>query len=397
MNEAEAMSPIRSVTHARLRDSLAFCEKSAKTPMIWGAPGIGKTVVVHDYGKGRARDLQREFKIWHQLTPGEKMELFVNPEVREKTYFIYDNRAASNDTTDDKGIPNITNGNYLEWLPNMAYLIFSMPETRGILFNDELTLAPTLVQNSMYKMVHDHAVGDISFNPYIFIVCAGNRMQDKAFVQETPLPLRTRMIHFWLVEATPKAQQEYFVEIGIDRRIIGFFGAHPNLYFHYKDGSEEFTACTPRTIEFFSELLQDNNLSYPEHDEAIMDLACGALSSYVGHMFVKFLKHTREINLDKYLKHPEKVSELTSLDEQYGLLMLLADRFKRTEEEHADGFLKSVMGIFEHLHEEIGTLMLRMIKKENVKKFIDSARTVPEIVKVMQRISPIVVADRKVV
>ena len=393
MNETEVVSSIRSVTHARLMDNLAFCEKSHKTPMILGAPGIGKTVVVHDYGKARAKELGREFKIWHQLTGGEKISLFTDPEAREKTYLIYDNRAASNDTTDDKGIPNIANGEYLEWLPNMAYLVLSMPETRGILFNDELTLAPTLVQNSMYKMVHDHAVGDISFNPHIFIVCAGNRVQDKAFVQETPLPLKTRMIHFWLVEATPEAQQEYFVEIGIDKRVVGFFGAHPNLYFHYKDKSEEFTACTPRTIEFLSELLQDNDLKYPEDKEAITDLACGAISSYVGYMFVKFLQHTRKIDLDKYMNHPEMVSELTSLDEQYGLLVLLADRFKRVEK--ADEFLKSVMKIFVNLQEEIGTLMLRMIKKENAEKFIDAARTVPEVIEIMRYISPIVIANRK--
>lgn len=394
MNENEILSPIKNVTHKQLHDSLTYCDVAGMVPMIWGAPGIGKTDVVHAWAEVKAEDIDREVVTWHKLSRAQKNKLYEDPEERKKVYIIYDNRAASNDSTDDKGIPNITNPKYLVWVQNQAYNVFTFKETCGLLFNDELTLAPTLVQNSMYKMVHDKAVGDISFNNNIFVVCAGNRVQDRAFVQETPLPLRTRMIHFWLTQATAEAQQEYFMEIGIDSRLVAFFGAHPNLYFHYKDGSEEFTACTPRTIEFLSDILKKNNLNFSDHKDAISILACGAISSYVGNMFTKFLQHTRDINLDKYLHNPKLVYELTSLDEQYGLITLLVHRF--TETKDPDGLLKSSMGIFSHLNEETGTLMLRMIKNEDAKKFRDSARKIPEVVDIMRKISPIVVKNRKV-
>ena len=394
MTENELMSPIKSVTHKQLHENLTYCEVARMVPMIWGAPGIGKTDVVHDWAEDKSYSLGIKKVTWHKLSRAEKNKLYEDPEERKKVYIVYDNRAASNDSTDDKGIPNITNPDYLVWVQNQAYNIFSFPETRGLLFNDELTLAPTLVQNSMYKMVHDKAVGDISFNSNIFVVCAGNRIQDRAFVQETPLPLKTRMIHFWLVQATPEAQREYFMKIGLDSRVIGFFAAHPNLYFHYKDGSEEFTACTPRTIEFLSDLLKKNNLNFGDHKDAITILACGAVSSYVGNMFAKFLQHTRTIKLDKYLRNPEMVHELDSLDEQYGLITLLVHRFANTTD--TDKLLKTIMKIFSNLNEEIGTLMLRMVKNEAPKKFRNSARKIEEVVDIMRQISPIVVKNRKV-
>lgn len=379
-------------SHDQLSESLRRCESGGKVPMIWGAPGIGKTDVVHKYGMTRAEEEKREFKVWHRLSGGEKMELFKNPEARKKTYLVYDNRAASNDTTDDKGIPNISNGEFLEWLPNMAYLIFAMEESMGLLFNDELTLAPTLVQNSMYKMVHDHAVGDIAFNPNIFVVCAGNRVQDQAFVQETPLPLRTRMIHFWLVPAKDKDQIDYFMKIGVDHRLIAFFSSNPDKIFYKPEGSDEFTACTPRCIENCSHVIK--GLDYQRDRKLLELMVCGSLSTLVGKLFMNFMKHTRSIDLDKYLKKPSLVANLRGdLDSIYGLITLVIHRFSSNHKSEYDIFDPSIE-IFDELREcgeeETGILMLRMMKDAHLDRFKKGLKGNAKAVKALQKIAPIV-------
>ena len=88
------------------------------------------------------------------------------------------------------------------------------------------------------------------------------------------------------------------------------------------------------------------------------------------------------------------VHELDSLDEQYGLITLLVHRFANTTD--TDKLLKTIMKIFSNLNEEIGTLMLRMVKNEAPKKFRNSARKIEEVVDIMRQISPIVVKNRKV-
>lgn len=377
--------------HEQLIDFIRACEGARKTGMVWGAPGIGKTEVIHSYAAMRASELGRELKLWHRLRPNEKMTLFTDPEARKATYLVYDNRAASNDSTDDKGIPNIGNGMYLEWLPNQAYKIFEMEETEGMLFNDELTLAPTLVQNAMYKMVHDHAVGDVSFNERILVLCAGNRVQDQAFVQDTPLPLRTRMIHFWLVPAEDKKQIEHFMLRGVDHRLIGFFAAHPNYIFHNPKNSDEFTACTPRCIVNCSDLIK--NLKYPKDKELLQILACGAMSTMVGKLFMNFLKHTKSIDLDMFLKDPSRARNLKGdLDSIYGLLTLVVHRFGAIGKEGE--IFDPAMEIFDHLQAvneaECAILMLRMMKETNDKRFKDSMKLNAKAVKSLQQIAPIV-------
>lgn len=373
-------------THEQLFDFLSHCDRARMVPMIWGAPGIGKTDVVHAWAEEKAEKLGRKAVVWHKLNRAQKDKLYEDPEERKKFYIIYDNRAASNDSTDDKGIPNIANPEYLSWVQNQAYNIFSFPETRGLLFNDELTLAPTLVQNSMYKMVYDKSVGDISFNKHIFIACAGNRIQDKAFVQETPLPLRTRMIHFWLIQAEPKAQVEYFMKIGVDHRLIAFFSAHANLFFHYEEDSDEFTACTPRTIEFCSDLIKP--LVYPEEEKVMELLACGAVSTYVGSMIMKFLKHTRSLNLDEYLRNPNLAADLADLDNKYGLVTLVVHRF--SQQGKSGDIFNEAMEIFSNLDEETGILMLRMMKEKNLVRFKSGLKSNLNAVKTLQDIASIV-------
>ena len=386
----EQVSSILSGTHAELFQFIGDCARARKVPMIWGPPGIGKTDVVHAWGVEEAERIGRKFVVWHKLPWPEKLKLYEDAEARKAVFIVYDNRAASNDSTDDKGIPNISNPEYLNWIQNLIYKIFEMPESRGIIFNDELTLAPTLVQNSMYKMVHDKAVGDVSFNEHILVICAGNRTEDRAFVQETPLPLKTRMIHFLLLRADDRPQIEYFMKVGVDHRLIAFFSAHPNLMFHYIENSEELTACTPRTIEFCSDLIAD--IKYNE-DEArrIALLACGALSSYVGEMFIKFLKNTRALDVDLYLKDPSKAADLSDLEMKLGLVTLLAYRFGKPEVKKE--LFTKIMEVFRYIDTEVGILMLRMMRSKNGSRFKKFLKADPKAIRLVQDVAPIMLPE----
>lgn len=385
------MNHIRTGNHAQLMRFLRNCDRALLTPMIWGPFAIGKSAVVYRYGREKAARMNREFLIWHELSPERRIEIFENQEVLEKVFVLYDNRAASNDSTDDKGIPNINNERYLDWIQNLVYNVFSRKGAAGLLFNDEINLAPTLVQNSMYKMVYDRAVGDLAFVDDIFIVCAGNRIEDRAFVQETPWPLRTRLMHFVLTIAHPDEQTTYFLEHGLDLRLLTFFKAHEDLMFYCKEDTAEYTGSTPRTIEMLSDAIKPLNYDNDLDREDIVLLACGAVSTYVGEMFDKFMLATSKVNIAQIIRDPSKAAQYQDLDSQYGIVTLLVNRFDRDSE--FIPLFGQIIEIYRHIPEEVGILLFRLLKTTRGDRFQKGVAAFPAVRKTLVNIAKYILEE----
>lgn len=386
-------SQIDTVTHEELERCLGYCEKAKITPIIHGTHGVGKTEVVHKYGRKRASELGRDFVIWHQLSSGEKRKLYEDAGKRSSVYLMFDNRAASNDSTDDKGIPNINNPEYLVWVQSLVYKVFEKPETRGIIFNDEMNLAPPLVQNSMYKMVYDKAIGDISFNEHIFVICAGNLLSDNANVQPYPDPLRTRSIHFLLDPAGKEEQIKHWADSGVDTRLVAFFSANPDkIIYTPEDDSNELTHNRPRTVYLLSEALQQIESGSPNEMEDIRHLSCGLMTTYVGDLFIKWLEQMKTIDVEDILRHPKKAAELSTLDEKYGLVCLIVDEFIKSKD--PKDLMKKAMKIFSNIEEEIGILMLRMMKDRNKEAFKRIIFDIPEVQNQMAKVAPLMLEGK---
>jgi len=360
--------------HKDLYYMLEDCERASQPLMVWGASAIGKSSVVRNYGMARAESMGRTFSTWHALSKADKQRMYSDAEFRKSMYILYDNRAAGNDQTDDKGIPNLQSPDYLVWVQNLILNVFAAPETEGILFYDEITLAPPSVLNAMYMPIHDRAVGDIAFNDSVFVVCAGNRVEDRAFVQDMPWPLRMRMCHFELHHASPKEQVDWFMKNGVDNRLIAFFSAHTEYLFTgpgtvgWKSDTSERTASMPRTIEALSDFI--STLEYPKHASRIRNGACGWLGTNVGTFFVKFLDRAKELDLDEYLTDPKLAKDLCGLDEKYGLISLATSRYGNTKDaKKRKALLAKIFDLYEFIDAELGILMIRMMYEKNPNVF----------------------------
>lgn len=390
---------IESGNHAELERWLGHMDRIKRTPMIWGTFAIGKSTVMARYGSKKAQEIKRKFVVWHELNNEYRIKLYQDREELKKVYILYDNRAASNDMTDDKGLPNILQGlPFLTWIQNLAYNVFALPEARGILFNDEFSIAPTMVQNSMLKMILDRSVGDIAFNPHILIACAGNRLEDHANVQDSPMPLRTRMGHFQLRKPTPEEQIEFYIQNGYDPRLIGFFRLHRDMIFYWDEDDEEVTACTPRTTQFLSEAIEPLDHTRSQEEKRDIELlACGFISTMVGKQFMKFLETTSSIPFDQILKNPSKAEKLQSLDQQYGLLTLLSSHFSSGPD--PERIYEASLDIYEYLPEEIGILLFRMLKGSERKRpeiernFGRLTRASDKCRKIFRHIAPFILED----
>jgi MoxR-like ATPase len=160
--------------------------------MIWGPPGIGKSSIVAQMAQV------------HELA------------------FI-DLRLSQLAPTDLRGLPVAENG-ISRWYPPE----FLPREGQGILFLDELNLAPPVMQGMAQQLILDRQMGSYHVPDAWFIWAAGNRKEDMAAVYDMPSPLANRFLHLQ-VEPEFESFKRYALTLGVHEHILAFLAFRPNL------------------------------------------------------------------------------------------------------------------------------------------------------------------------
>jgi MoxR-like ATPase len=160
--------------------------------MIWGPPGVGKSSIVAQVAA--ARDLAWIDVRLSQLAP-----------------------------TDLRGLPVPENG-VSRWYPPE----FLPRDGAGILFLDELNMAPPAMQGMAQQLILDRKVGSYAVPDGWFIWAAGNRKEDRAAVFDMPTPLANRFVHL-VVEPDFDSFKRYALALGGHERILAFLSYRPAL------------------------------------------------------------------------------------------------------------------------------------------------------------------------
>ncbi|BAY21639.1 hypothetical protein NIES2100_13950 [Calothrix sp. NIES-2100] len=160
--------------------------------MIWGAPGIGKSSIVAQIARK------------HQID-------------------FVDVRLSQLAPTDLRGLPVAENG-ISKWYPPE----FLPCEGKGILFLDELNMAPPAMQGVAQQLILDRRVGSYVVPENWFVWAAGNRKEDRAAVFDMPSPLANRFLHLQ-VEADFDSFKAYALSTGVHEQIIAFLSFRPSL------------------------------------------------------------------------------------------------------------------------------------------------------------------------
>ncbi len=162
--------------------------------MIWGPPGIGKSSIVE------------QTAIHHQLS------------------FI-DVRLSQLAPTDLRGLPAPDHENHLSrWYPPE----FLPTKGQGILFLDELNMAPPTMQGMAQQLILDRRVGSYTVPDGWFIWAAGNRKEDKASVYDMPAPLANRFLHLF-IDPDFESFKAYAIVHNIHEMILAFISYRPEL------------------------------------------------------------------------------------------------------------------------------------------------------------------------
>lgn len=252
---------------------------------IWGPPGVGKSTITRQV----AQELGLDF---------------------------IDIRLLQMEPTDLRGIP-VPKGDRAVWLEPAI-----LPkEGKGILFLDELNVAPPLVQNVALQLVLDRKVGEYVLPKGWRVIAAGNR-EGEGFVYSMPPPLLNRFIH---IELKPDIDDwvDWALSNGIRPEIIHFLNKHrPELLFKFDPQKQDKAFPTPRSWELLSRLM--DCLENPYKDPEIF---YGAVGEGAGAEFNSYLSIWKELpDPDRILNGEDIIPTSPSL--KYALITAVVIKAK---------------------------------------------------------------------
>jgi hypothetical protein len=160
--------------------------------MLWGPPGIGKSSIVA--AVACSHELQLVDLRLSQLAP-----------------------------TDLRGLPVADDG-VSRWFPPE----FLPRDGEGILFLDEINMAPPAMQGIAQQLILDRRVGSYRVPDGWFIWAAGNRKSDRAAVFEMPSALANRFIHLDLMPDFDSFKA-WGLREGLHEQILAFLAFRPTL------------------------------------------------------------------------------------------------------------------------------------------------------------------------
>jgi hypothetical protein len=280
---------------------------------LWGPPGIGKSSIVAETAK-------------------------------ELGLVMLDVRAALLDPTDIRGVPTVEDGTTKWCTPSF---LPSDPNSKGVIFLDELNAAPPLVQASLYQLTLDRRIGEYVLPEGWRIVAAGNRARDGGITFRMPSPLANRFIHAE-VEADLQDWSDWAIRKGVHYLVIGFLNTRPNLLSQAYAGQDAF--ATPRSWEMLSDLLlQDDS-----DPGSYTDIIKGIVGEGACTEFITYSKDSkREESFLKILADPTGAAIPKKLNEQYALVAWLTSKVQNAANADAVG------AILLRLTPEFGVLLKR--------------------------------------
>ena len=165
---------------------------------------------------------------------------------------MIDLRLAQKDPTDINGIPfvkdrekGVLSNSTPDWWPTDE-------NSKGILFLDEITNAPTHVAHCAYELVLDRSIGGGRKLPSGWvIIAAGNTKKHMSGVKDMPAALANRFIHLDL-EEDEETFTMFATNAGFDPKVVGFISFSPSsLHTMSQDNKEVY--ASPRSWEMVSD------------------------------------------------------------------------------------------------------------------------------------------------
>jgi len=342
----------------------AHYQAEPKVPVNFTAePSTVKSEGVFRVAKELAEEEQREFLEWNRIPLEQKNRVVADP----AKWFIFADLRASETDIGELRLQDIKNGEeFITFKYNILFAALSKPEAKGILFFDEMNLAPNMIKAQFYKIINDRAVGDIPISEGVLCISAGNESEHARGVTEDPVPLVLRRGNYFLRPLTAEEYTDFAVAAGQHQWIVGYLGFQPGdvhkIDYELPDAVGQ--PC-PRTWTKLSSILKANpTMSVSE----VEMMSTGMVGQGVAKKFAAYVKSAKAIDLKDIIAHPEKVRQLEATDEVsllYAVISGVVDMFRDDKKI----IIPAAQIALELKRSEFGAYLLRSLKNVDEKKF----------------------------
>ncbi|MBT8455629.1 MAG: MoxR family ATPase [Alphaproteobacteria bacterium] len=103
------------------------------------------------------------------------------------------------------------------------------PDHPAVLFLDELTAASPYLQPTVYGLLQERRVGRHRLPDSVFIVAAGNSVEDGAVAYEMGTALSDRLVHLQVIAQATDWLENYAVSRGLHPAVTAFIRTRPDL------------------------------------------------------------------------------------------------------------------------------------------------------------------------
>jgi len=305
----------------------------------------------------------REFVNWNKASMAQKEATIAEP----KRFFVFADLRASETDIGELRLQEMSNGkDFITFKYNVLFRAMSDLDAMGVLFLDEMNLASNLTKSQFYKLINDHAIGDIPLSDGILIASAGNESQHSRGVTDDPVPLVTRRGNYFIRPLTQEEFNDYMVATGHHPNIVGYLAFQPgDVHRIAYDLPDSVGQPCVRTWSKLSNLMNRNPRLTVDQVEM---LASGFVGQATATKFGAFVRAARKIDIDAIMEHPELMREYNSereLSLSYAVISAVVDKWRQNKK-----YLKSALNIsLEIDRPELGAYMIRSVKMVDTSKW----------------------------
>lgn len=358
---------------------LKNCYETKIPLMVYGGFGIGKSMIPRQVFAKIAKQKGKEFVLWEDTTNDQKNEMIENPE----KYFVFcDQRIGQMDATDLRGIPNMMDTDKLQTIPYAWVVYFTQEKADGVIFFDEINLAPPTVAGSAYQIINDRTISDRKLSDDVFCMGAGNRPEDKAHIFDMPMPLHDRFAEVEIGVNSEKWCEWASQNSNINPHLISFINWKPNRLYH-ADVKKGDKPSTPRAIERASKLLGDRDIT----DDLAFEIVAISAGEAFATEFQAYVKYYSQLNWKTIYSKPETVSTF-EMDKLWAVVGGMTDQFLKGVD---DKIFDKMIDVILEMRPDFALVGLKMMKDGNKKKFATQIRKCTNFKKVVKEHSKFII------
>lgn len=234
---------------------------------------------------------------------------------KERQLFLHPSHL---DTCDFLGLPDLT-GDHVRWVPPLA--LYTIREGTGpaTLILDEFTDSTTPVQNVLSGLLLERRVGDLRLTDELYVVCTGNRTEDKSGANRLSTKLGNRVRMLAMDTNIDDWVEGFAMPNALPIDLIQFLRYKPNLLHDFDPNRS--SNPTPRSWEQVSKIpdTMDDECYFAN---VMGEVGEGAAAEYIGFKRI----YLNLPDLDQILNDPAKAKVPTDAATQYAISGALAHK-----------------------------------------------------------------------